>query len=687
MELLKTSWPFDSDPNVTYDDLGYPILDRAVGADTLQRTFDKFFSDGVFSTSDFRISAASGLSVNIQPGMCIINGGMAGWWDDAKVVTLSETKPQWLTHYAIFLRYDNNDDMRGIYLRVDASAAGANVPTPVREANVTELRLGYVTVPANATDLSGATITNEVGTAMTPITTPLFDVDVTVVLEDLKAKADAAYQDYYDLLISAVDGTTAGNLQNQINANSKRISDLSSDINSIPAVTADSVTNAGSGWNAHVFRTPFPDSPSVVAMVHASGYTVEVKDVTATQFLYRVLSSGSATADTVDVMWIATLKNELINAINKIANTGHNTVSAILADEAAFTSLAESEEAMFILYDDASARSAIIGSASLLNIVFDSDAAIAALVDHPLMYDQAMASDMAETKYILHQMGLPAETVDSSDEFVSSSVVLDRLLSSSEARLVLYANDLVATKLAADTAAVTAFVSNETIVDEIANGIGTSVFAASKNAVNVFAADTDLMTTFAAGSGGMAEFAASTTAMSVFVTKKDVMGIFAAEAIALNAICKVSNARTKWMGSSYAQTHYSTVYETLHNAPASLFTKYEDYYSTVHKGDHMSSYPAYTDASGGWSYASSGSTSHSYAKPIAGITLVNYIKPPSACTVYLGSSQTKSNLTSKYYSDSSFDVAYVLMGGASRYCTDSVRYGSADTKFATYVAK
>lgn len=216
MELLKTSWPFDSDPNVTYDDLGYPILDRAVGADTLQRTFDKFFSDGVFSTSDFRISAASGLSVNIQPGMCIINGGMAGWWDEPKVVALSATAPQWLTHYAIFLRYDNNDDMRGIYLRIDASAAGGSVPEPQSAANVTELRIGYVTVPANATDLSGATFHNGVGTSKAPITVPLFDIDPIPILEDLRERADAAYQAYYDLLISAVDGTTAGHLQAQI---------------------------------------------------------------------------------------------------------------------------------------------------------------------------------------------------------------------------------------------------------------------------------------------------------------------------------------------------------------------------------------------------------------------------------------------------------------------------------------
>lgn len=223
MELLKTSWPFDSDPNVTYDDLGYPILDRAVGAETLQKTFDKFFSDGVFSTSDFRISAASGLSVSIQPGMCIINGGMAGWWDEPKVVTLSATAPQWLTHYAIFLRYDNNDDMRGIYLRIDASAAGASVPEPVSAANVTELRIGYVTVPANATDLSGATFHNEVGTRFAPVTTPLFNIDPVPILEDLRERADEAYQAYYDLLISAVDGTTAGYLQAQIDAQGERI--------------------------------------------------------------------------------------------------------------------------------------------------------------------------------------------------------------------------------------------------------------------------------------------------------------------------------------------------------------------------------------------------------------------------------------------------------------------------------
>ena len=222
------SFPFDSRYD-GFDDEGYPVYDRAVGSKTLRDVFAHFFSDGVFSdtTYPFRLTkAASGLAVTVNPGVIIINGGW-GILPEATTLTLATGTTAGVIKYAVFARYDNNDEHRTLYLRTDASSAGGAVPEPsTTEANVTEYRIGYITVPSNSTNLGNATITNEVGTSKCPYAVPLFDIDPAEVLEDLRNDAQAAYDKYYALLQSAVDDTTAGHLQNQIDAHDGRISHL-----------------------------------------------------------------------------------------------------------------------------------------------------------------------------------------------------------------------------------------------------------------------------------------------------------------------------------------------------------------------------------------------------------------------------------------------------------------------------
>ena len=94
---LMESFPFDSSDQ-GYDERGYPVYDRAVGSLMLRSTFEKFFSDGVFPSpgNALQISKAeTGLVVNVQPGICIINGAMGGVTsDDAYALTLDTAAPQ-----------------------------------------------------------------------------------------------------------------------------------------------------------------------------------------------------------------------------------------------------------------------------------------------------------------------------------------------------------------------------------------------------------------------------------------------------------------------------------------------------------------------------------------------------------------------------------------------------------------
>ena len=223
------SFPFDSRSD-GYDADGYPVYDRAVGASMLRATFEKFFSDGVFpSPGDaLQISKGSGLTVTIQPGIFIIRGAMGGYLTDAHSLTLDTAAPQGNVCYGVMLRYDENEQYRSCYIRVVRGDAASTPKPPAPDQStpgVMEYRLGYVTVPTGATDLASATVTNEKGLAVCPYAAPFEEIDLSQIVADAKNQAQEATdafivyaQKYYDLVASALDGTTAGELQEQIDA-------------------------------------------------------------------------------------------------------------------------------------------------------------------------------------------------------------------------------------------------------------------------------------------------------------------------------------------------------------------------------------------------------------------------------------------------------------------------------------
>lgn len=246
------SFPFDS-KRAGYDDYGYPVYDRAVGASMLRQTFEQFFSDGVFGTpgDELQISKGDGLRVNIAGGIAIIKGAMASVPEGGISVQLTDEAETVGTYaYGIFLRYDENTDKRSVYIHVRKGEAGTQ-PTPpepdTTSTGIRELRLGYVVVPTGSTDLSSATVTNEKGLEVCPYAAPFEEVDLSKVVSDAKNQASEILADYTkaieddmrlfndnvredlqelvdyiernkDFVDSALDDTTAGYLQEQINA-------------------------------------------------------------------------------------------------------------------------------------------------------------------------------------------------------------------------------------------------------------------------------------------------------------------------------------------------------------------------------------------------------------------------------------------------------------------------------------
>lgn len=225
------SFPFDSKDD-GYDADGYPVYDRAVGASMLREAFSKFFTDGAFPSpaSGLAISPAEdGLAVSIAPGAFIIKGAIGAVVGDSLTVQLDEKPPAGNTAYGVMVRYDENDTEntgRSLSIRIvrgDASST-ALPPSPDQSTpGIYEYRLGYAVVPSGASDMSGASVVNEKGSAVCPYAAPFVDLDLESVVFDAERQAQdvvdafAVYaQQYYDLVASAIDGTTAGELMQLI---------------------------------------------------------------------------------------------------------------------------------------------------------------------------------------------------------------------------------------------------------------------------------------------------------------------------------------------------------------------------------------------------------------------------------------------------------------------------------------
>ncbi|MBQ9955830.1 MAG: hypothetical protein IJO87_10495 [Eggerthellaceae bacterium] len=204
----------------------------------------------------------------------------------------------------------------------------------------------------------------------------------------------------------------------------------------------------------------------------------------------------------------------------------------------------------------------------------------------------------------------------------------------------------------------------------------------------------DSCTKFIAGCAGLNPARYSTYA-SVMCGQTE-MNALALSANALNFICKADDAMIAWMNSPAAHMFYDDVYSTLHNAPTSLFTKKETYYSKTYEA-RFDYGGASSNASGTWTNNGSSDWSHDAAIPFSGITLINQggvYFGNSTAGIDFGSSLTKESIRIAL-GDTLSDLKLVCFGGANAFYTktsgnssnDNSCRGYVDVRYATYVPK
>ncbi|MCI5918027.1 MAG: hypothetical protein MRZ75_01675, partial [Roseburia sp.] len=210
------SFPFDSD--VTYDAEGNPEYDRGADSTLLAQFLHLMFTDGVFPnpSTGMQVTASSEkMSVVVKSGNCMIQGRM-GIEEADRTLVFNAPGTTYDRIDSVVARLNTNHDYRDIDLYVikGTEASSPTAPALTRTGGIYELRLANVFIAKNTTLVSAERITD---TRLTDecgvVTSNPNPVDTTAIFDQYQASLNK----YMKYVQECIDGTTAGNLQTQIN--------------------------------------------------------------------------------------------------------------------------------------------------------------------------------------------------------------------------------------------------------------------------------------------------------------------------------------------------------------------------------------------------------------------------------------------------------------------------------------
>ena len=211
------SYPFESQNTGTAEQ---PVYDRAITAEN-ERQFNKLrYTNGVFIESslddDLQVIPGNGMAVKVSKGGCHIEGALA-YNDNAITLSLEAANTTLRRIDRIVARFNTSTNVRSImvYVKTGTNATNPVAPALQRESNFWELGLADITIPAGATSISASNI----------LDTRMDDSLCGRVLPAIPyvTQLGSLYQQYQELIDSALSGTVAGQLEARIAAEEEKI--------------------------------------------------------------------------------------------------------------------------------------------------------------------------------------------------------------------------------------------------------------------------------------------------------------------------------------------------------------------------------------------------------------------------------------------------------------------------------
>lgn len=204
------SYPFESKNTGTPTD---PIYDRAITAED-ERHFNKLrYKNGIFiestSNSDLQVVPGNGMSVVVKPGGCHIEGAL-GYNDNDITLNLDPSNSSLPRIDRVVLRFNTSVDVRSIMVYVKTGTMSSNPQPPelTQQDNLYELGLADITIPKGATYISATNIRD---TRMIDDICPQVVPAIPYVTQ-----LGELYDNYQQLIESALDETTAGKLAQRL---------------------------------------------------------------------------------------------------------------------------------------------------------------------------------------------------------------------------------------------------------------------------------------------------------------------------------------------------------------------------------------------------------------------------------------------------------------------------------------
>ena len=207
------SYPFTS--QVTYDDNGLPLYDRAVDSAFLRQVFAAYFSDGVFYKPEtaLQVTAGGGLQVRVSPGICHIRGAM-GIETAARSFTLTEAGAQPRID-TIVARLDLSQDVRSVELYVKPGTPAADPQRPALARDETRWELGLADIRVVGTAVTQADVSDTrleaarcgvVAQTIGSLDTAPFFAQLEAALAEHRAEAAALTEYLRQQIIGVEDG-------------------------------------------------------------------------------------------------------------------------------------------------------------------------------------------------------------------------------------------------------------------------------------------------------------------------------------------------------------------------------------------------------------------------------------------------------------------------------------------------
>lgn len=240
------AFPFTS--KLSYDEHGWPQLDRAVTSEVLRQIYKRYFTNGVFGISDstcFQVSVATGgAGLSIAPGACQIQGA-TGYEENAVTLEITPNSSNLPRIDTVVARLNDNSDYRSIYFDIleGTPAVTPTAPALTQSDSIWELGLCNIARAANSSVITNSNITDtRADSSRCGYVTAIQQLDTASLYQQFQAYIQEV-QDALDAADATYNETAQNYLTTLKTTGDAQLADITQAFNAYAAVTEEEFNN------------------------------------------------------------------------------------------------------------------------------------------------------------------------------------------------------------------------------------------------------------------------------------------------------------------------------------------------------------------------------------------------------------------------------------------------------------